>query len=195
MTRGSTLFFTKSALPLLLILAGGCEHQGAQPITMDGVRSETEPVEEVREARIRLSDEGLPRVYISAPHMRTYETQDSTYTVLESDTSDRRVVVRVFDERGQPSAVIEADRVLRHERDGRYEARGDVEVVTLDGKRLEAEYLNWSEAERTIWSGGFVQIETPEGRVSGYELAADEDLDPYRIERGSGMGRVNVPEE
>ena len=165
----------------------GCEHRGGDAITLAELRAEREPVEELFGARIQTSENGRPRLHIEAAAMRKFETDDSTYVVLEGDTASPRVLVRLFDENGQPSAVISADVVVRHEDEGRFEARGDVDVVTVTDRRLDAETLHWQDEERIIRSSGFVVIETPTQHLSGYELEATEDLESYRLERVTGQ--------
>lgn len=171
----------------LTLLLMACEHRGGDPVTIAELRAEREPVEELADAKIQTSENGLPRIHIEADVMQKFETEDSTYMVMQGDTSSDRVLVRLFDEQGQPSAVIKANRVIQNEGERRFEARGDVEVVTVTGKRLESEELRWQEDERIIRSSGFVRIETPTEQLSGYELEASEDLESYRLERVTGQ--------
>ena len=176
-----------------LLLAAGCEFRSSEPVTLDDLREEHEPVEEVWNAAIRTSEGGRPRIHIEAPVMRTFETADSTFVLLERDTSAQRVVVRLFDEDGAPTAVIHADRVIRRESDGTFEARGNVEAVNVEGRRLESEELRWEDEERLIRSGGFVRIRTDTEHIEGYALEATEDLSTYRLERVTGQ--VTLREE
>lgn len=157
---------------------------------MADLRLDQEPVEEVWSAQIRTSDEGRPRLHMEAPVMRKFQHEDSSYVRFERDTSDVRIVVRLFDEQGMPSAVIHADEVIHLEDEGRFDVRGDVQVVTVEDKRLESEQLRWYEKERLIRSGGFVRIETPTEQLSGYDLEADENLDTYRLERVTGRATL-----
>jgi LPS export ABC transporter protein LptC len=180
-------------LPAFLLLVG-CEHRGGDAVTMSELRAEREPVEEVWNATIESFEGGRPRLHIQSARMFTFETEDSSYVLLEGDTVSGRVVVRLFDEAGQPSAVVQADRVIRLEDRGLFEARGDVSVVTVTHKRLESEELRWTEDERVIRSSGFVRIETPTERLSGYGLEATEDLDSYRLERVTGTATLTDPE-
>jgi hypothetical protein len=75
----------------------------------------------------------------------------------------------------------------------RFEATGNVDVVTPEDKRLESEHLVWYEDNRTLRTPGFVRIETPTERVQGYDLTADEDLETYTLNRMTGQ--VIVEEE
>lgn len=185
----------RSVAPRVLIVVGlwlqmACEHRGAEPVTMEELRAEIDPVEEVWGPRIRTTDDGRPRLYIDAEVMRKYETADSTYVVLEGDTLDERVLVRLFDEDGEPSAVIRANKVVRREDVDRFQARGHVEVVTATEKRLSSEELRWAEQDRTIRARGFVRIQTPTEDIQGFDLESDETLDTYRLERVTGRALI-----
>ena len=127
---------------------------------------------------------------IEAPVMRTFETEDSTYTILDRDESPEQVLVRLFDETGNPSAQLRANTVLRLDDGASYEARGDVLVVTEDDRRLQTEQLYWYEIERTIRTEGFVTIDTPSEQIRGYDLVADENLATYQLNRVTGRASV-----
>ena len=93
-----------------------------------------------------------------------------------------RVIAYVFEE-GDSSAVITAIRMLFFADEGRFEAFGDVEVVTTEGKQLYSEQLTWDQTNRKIRTRRFVRIVTPSEEVQGNGLLADEDLDTYQIGR------------
>lgn len=134
-------------------------------------------------ARFTMSQAGRPRAHIRAEQMEQYDTPDSTYSILRSPSDTSRVRAHVFDEQGDSSAVIIADSVLFHDREGRFEAFGNVVVITTEDKRLESEHLTWQQADRKIRTRRFVRILTPTERVQGNGLVADEDLDTYQIGR------------
>lgn len=184
-TLGRVLIATGLVIPM------GCEHRGAEPVTIAELRAEMDPVEEVWGPRIRTTDDGLPRLQIDAAVMRKYQTDDSTYVILEGDSAEERVLVRLFDEEGHPSAVIRANQVIRREDADRFQARGRVDVVTAADKRLSAEELRWVERDRTIRSSGFVRIQTATEDIQGYELEADESLDTYRLQRVTGRAIIS----
>jgi hypothetical protein len=76
---------------------------------------------------------------------------------------------------------------------GRYEAYGNVVVLTKEGRRLESEHLTWNQFDRTIRTRRFVRITTPSEDVRGNGLVADEDLETYQI--GRFTAEVEVDDE
>ena len=159
-----------------------------------------EPDQESWDVRFGTSEGGRPRYQIVAPYMAKYERKDSSYTLLlpgeeseEVDSLAVRVTAYLFDEKGDSSATIDANRMLYFEEEGRFEARGNVIVVTQEKKRLESEHLLWYEAEHEVRTPGFVKITTPTERIQGYELVSDENLDEYTLARVTGQ--VTIEEE
>lgn len=176
------------------LVSGGCErrHADAPSPEADTTLGPT-PSQVSWDARFLLSKSGKRRAVITAEKMLQFET-DSTYSVLHNPTwTDRRVRAHVFDEAGDSSAVITADSVVFLGREGRFEAYGDVVVVTQEGKRLYSEQLTWLQADRSIRTRRFVRIVTPTERVQGNGLVADEDLATYQI--GRFTAEVEVEED
>ena len=124
--------------------------------------------------------------------MEQYRSEDSTYSIWRSLSDTNRVHSYVFEE-GDSSATITADSVVYYNQEGRFEAYGDVVVVTQEGRRLESEYLTWDQFDRKIRTRRFVNITTPTETVRGNGLVADEDLETYQI--GEFTAEVDVDEE
>lgn len=175
----------------LLLAAFGCELQSTSPPQED-VQMAAAPTHLSLEARFSVYDNDEPRAEIVAAYMAYYEQEDSTYTVFRGDSSrvEDRVRAFVFDEDGDSSAVITAERMIYYDEESRFEARGQVVVETTDGKHLESEHLTWREDERRIRTPGFVRITTPTDRMQGYGLEADEDLASYRLANVTGETTV-----
>lgn len=175
---------------VLLLSWTGCRHRTV-PTTMADVRAEGAPDQESWGVHFYVtdvpdsSDESRMRLEMIADYMAKYEQGDSTYQVLHGnpDSLNRRVVVHFFDATGDSSATLTADRVLYFDREKRFEAEGNVVVVTQDDKRLESEHLTWLEDERKVRTAGFVRIIKPNEQLQGYGLVADEDLASYQLGR------------
>ncbi|QXD14473.1 LPS export ABC transporter periplasmic protein LptC [Rhodocaloribacter litoris] len=169
----------------------GCERRVPSPVSPQVLQGDV-PDRESWNTRFYVSEDGRPRVEIEAAYMAEYEREDSTYMLLRGlpDSGAARVTVRLFDERGEPSATLTAARVYYYDREQRFEAHGDVRVVTRTGRRLETEDLFWDERERIVRTPGFVRITTEKEQLQGYELEADEDLATYRLRRVTGRRTV-----
>ena len=170
-----------------------CEHRARGPGVTADTTSGPVPRQVSYDAVFRLTRGDQPRSTMHAERMEQYETEDSTYTLLESPSETRRVQVYVFDAKGDSSATITADRVYVYNREDRFEAYGNVIVETQDDRTLWSEHLTWNEADRKIRTRRFVRIRTPTERVQGTGLVADEDLDTYSI--GRFTAQVEVDDE
>ena len=167
---------------------------------MEDVRGVTAPVQEAWNVHYTVTETGQgeevsrPRLDVDAARSATFEAEDSTWTVMQGEPGDRVVAV-LYDESGDSSATVHSDRLVLFDDERRFEARGDVEVHTLDGKNLWSEYLLWFEEERILRAPGFVRIVTPTERVEGYELEADERLDAYVLRSIAGWVMLEEEEE
>lgn len=139
-----------------------------------------------------MNEGGERRAVIRADRMEQYRTEDSTYSVWRTLDDSTRVRSFVFEE-GDSSATITADSVVFFNEEGRFEAYGDVVVLTTEERRLESEYLTWDQFDRKIRTQRFVHITTPTEDVRGNGLEADEDLSTYQI--GEFTAEVEVEEE
>ena len=182
-----------------LVVLFGCRREATVAPSMEDVRAEVAPVQESWNVRYFVnetpmdSETSIPRVEIRAASMATFETADSTYTLMKGDSLQRRVIAYFYDEAGDTSAVLHANRLMLFDKQHRFEAKGDVAVLTPEDKRLQSEHLVWYEDNRTLETPGFVRIQTPTERVQGYDLVADEDLETYTLRRMTGQ--VTVEEE
>lgn len=153
----------------------------------------TGPSQVTWDARFAMEEGGHRRAIITAERMEQYETEDSTYSIWRTIADSNRVHSFVFDEKGDSSATIRADSVVFFNREGRYEAYGNVIVTTQEGRRLESEHLTWNQVDRTIRTRRFVEITTPTETVRGNGLVAEEDLETYQI--GEFTAEVEVEGE
>ncbi len=177
------------------MLGAGCERRAPAPVAVDQIREDL-PDHESWRTRFYVSEDGIPRMEIAAAYMAEFEREDSTYMVLTGlpDSLGPRVTVFLFDAEGDSSATLTADQVYYYENERRFEAHGNVIVVTREGRRLESEDLFWDERERKVRTPGFVRITTEKERIQGYHLEADEDLATYRLERVTGRRLVEDEE-
>ena len=184
-------------VPLLflwLVAGGGCEHRartGEEGALPDSLRRDG-PSQVTVDAAFVLNEGGHRRAIIRADRMEQYKTDDSTYSVWRTLDDSARVRSFVF-EKGDSSATITADSVVFFNQEGRYEAYGNVVVVTTEGRRLESEHLTWNQSDRTIRTRRFVRITTPTEDVRGNGLVAEEDLETYQI--GRFTAEVEVDDE
>lgn len=164
----------------------GCAMRADRPDGALEEAAERLPQQESWGVVFHISEDGNPRVDIAAGHAAEYAPADSSYVLLTDEQGDERVLVHLFDARGDSSAVLTAHRIRYYEDFNRFVALGDVQVRTADEKRLWTEKLIWLEESRSIRAPGFARLSTPKENITGYDLTADEDLSTYRLGEVTG---------
>lgn len=175
---------------LLGLLLLNCEHRAPTPASLDTVEEEgRQPDQESWDTTFDVSEGGRPRLRVLAPYLARYALDDSTYTHLQNDpdsTTTTDVIAYIFNADGDSSATITADEMYYYDMASRFEARGNVIVLSQDGQQLETEFLIWLEAEQSVRAPDFATLITPTRRLQGYDLVADEDLANYEWTRLTG---------
>ncbi len=156
-------------------------------VTVASLQSELDADQESWGVVLHISENGLPRLNLTASHVLKYDRPDSTFMLLQStETDSSRVLVHIFSVEGDSSAIVVADRIYYYEREGRFVAQGDVVVTSSENVRIESEHLVWTEEDRKIRTAGFATIILPEKTIAGYSLEANEDLSDTKLARITG---------
>jgi hypothetical protein len=156
-------------------------------VTVQSLLDEDGPVSESWDPIMHISENGLPRLTMTAAYLANFETQDSTYMVLSSlGVDSSQVRVDIFDARGDSSATVFANRIVYFERERRFNAEGKVVVQAKDNRFLYAEHLSWSEKTSRVHTPGYATIKTPKETLSGYEFDSDENLFDFSLKRVTG---------
>ena len=191
--RGAYRIWSRVSLAAVLLAVaslGGCTRR-SDAIPSDAV-AEDLPDQETWDVTLSLAMDGRPRALVRAPYLARFDRADSTFArfgpIAPGDTT--RVMVQVYDEDGQPTATVDANRLVYFDQERRFVAEGRVVVQTKTGKTLRSEELTWYEADRSLQTDGFVRIVTPEERLQGYRLVADEGLETYSLARITGQVTV-----
>ena len=180
---------------LLLVAAPGCARTGRET-GPPSAPAPARPAQESWGAVLRVTRDGADRARLDAPYLARFEGPDSTYAVLQADPTSPvpaagpAVHVQLFDDAGQPSATVDAARIVYRDEEQRFQAEGDVVVVTDAGRRLESQQVRWDESSRELRTDGFVRITAPDERFEGYGLVAAEDLSTYELARVTGQAEV-----
>ncbi len=173
-----------------LVLLAGCTRR-ADTIPSDALLEDA-PTQETWDVTLSLSVGDRPRAVVRAPYLARFERADSAFARFGPATpgDGARVSTQLYDDKGAPSATVASDRLLYFDAERRFVAEGRVVVQTETGKTLRSEQLTWDEADRSLRTDGFVQITTPDERLQGYRLTADEDLETYTLARITGQVTV-----
>ncbi|MEX0780252.1 MAG: LPS export ABC transporter periplasmic protein LptC [Balneolales bacterium] len=137
-------------------------------------------VTESWDIQMEIIEDGFRIVNIRAPYAATYHEEDS-------ETSMRGPVeVIVRDTLGNQITQVNSNRAIYTGRDSKFQFRGDVVVVTEEGRILRTQELDWMQQDRKISSTDFVTITTSADSLAGYGLSGQDDLSVYTISEVTG---------
>lgn len=137
-------------------------------------------VTESWDIEMEIIEDGFRVVNIRAPYAATYHEGDS-----ETDMQGP-VEVIVRDTLGNQKTKVNSNHALYTARDSNFKFRGNVVVVTEEGRVLRTQELDWEQQERKISSDDFVTITTPADSIAGFGLTGSDDLSVYTISRVTG---------
>jgi len=138
-------------------------------------------------AKSRVTDHGVMK---SELHADTgYFFDDNTRIEMRVDTT------YFFTVTGAPNAVLTSREGTYNTRTGNMEARGDVIVTGVDGRRLTTEQLRYAQAQNQISSDSpFVLTDTAHRHTTGVGFTSDPDMNNVRCLRecAGTAGVVNL---
>jgi LPS export ABC transporter protein LptC len=138
--------------------------------------------------RMLITDRGLNRAEIHS---------DTAYFFDENTRTDMRIVNGVFfDSQGLRDAVLTSRTGLYNQRLNSLEARGDVIITAVDGRRLETPFVRYDQRSNLISSDTVFTMTLPEGRVvHGIGFTSDPDLNNVVVVKqiSGKAGAVAIP--
>ena len=138
-------------------------------------------------ARSILTDQGLLRAELHA---------DTAYFFDDNSRIEMRQVQTTFyKENGAKSATLTSRQGTYLTRAGNMEARGNVVVVSEDGRRLETPQLRYDQQRDQISSDSAFVLTEPGKRLTGVGFVSDPNMTNVRILKTTGgtTGAVTLP--
>lgn len=135
-----------------------------------------------------LTDGGVRRAELAADTAFMYD--ENTRTEL------RTVNTTFYKVSGEKDAVLTSKSGSYNVRLGNMEARGNVVVVSTDGRRIETPHLRYDPGRNEIASDSAFVIREPNGRVTeGIGFIGDPDLNNVRVLRStrSRGSQITIP--
>lgn len=165
------------------VLLAGCEER-AKPSLISLGENEI-PSQQSWRSTVTFSDSAVVKAVLWAGHIAVYENRHET---LLGDS----IHVDFYDQSGQRTSMLSAQRGRVDDRTRDFEAFEDVVVTSEDGTVLRTDSLFWTNAERKIHTEAFVDIRSATEQIRGQGLVSDQSLKNYRIFRVTGQA---VPKE
>lgn len=169
----------RRALLLLLTSAvlAACQQASSPPVAKGRVVPDSAD-QVLFGVKFFLTDGGLRRAELVA---------DTAYMYDENTRTELRVVnTTFFKNSGEKDAVLTSRTGTYNVRLGNMEARGNVVVVSTDGRKLETEHLRYDPGRNEIASDSAFVIRESGGRVTeGIGFIGDPDLNNVRVLRST----------
>jgi LPS export ABC transporter protein LptC len=136
-----------------------------------------------------LTDQGVMRAAVKADTLLQY--RQGTWTEL------RQVTTTFFTETGEKDAVLTAREGTHQVRIGTMEARGNVVVVSTDGRRLETEQLKYDPSRNEITSDSAFTLTEGNEVTKGVGFISDPEMTRIQVLAGlKTSGRqVTIPKK
>lgn len=167
-------------LYVILILASGCGGPvKARRSPETSLTGAVHPVQESWRVKIVMTESGINRGIIEAPHGTEYLVEGRSEHHL-----DGGIRAVFLDNKGSATTTITAmEAVVYANKD--IEALGNVVITSGDSTVIKTEYIKRSGKDNMIRSNRLVTITRPGETIRGEGFESDQDLKKYRIFRGS----------
>lgn len=129
--------------------------------------------------------------YVTVEGVRRARVEaDTAYFYTPTQSAELRVVtVTFFDTQGAQTSTLTCHEGTYHWRTGDMEGRGDVKVVTTDGKRLSTPRLRYYQNRDEVESDtSFTYFKPPSETVVGESFVSDPSFRSMRVKQPRGTG-------
>ncbi|MBI4930167.1 MAG: LPS export ABC transporter periplasmic protein LptC [Bacteroidetes bacterium] len=144
------------------------------------------PSESMKDAEIMYSDSGKVKMKLMAVQLDRYV--DKQYIEFPLG-----VKILFYNDSMKIDSQLKADYGIRYEKEGRMDAKRNVEVVNVKGEKLNTEHLIWDEAKDKIYTEAFVKITTADEIIYGDGLESNQDFTKYKIKNIKGT--INLKDD
>ena len=173
-----TLATGLAVLGVAVVAAGACR-DGARPTQTVTMADTADQI--LFGMSYYVTVEGVRRARVEA---------DTAYFYTPTQSAELRVVtVTFFDPQGAQTSTLTCREGTYRWRTGDMEGRGDVEVVTTDGRRLETPVLRYYQNRDEVESDTtFTYLRPPSETVVGEGFVSDPNFRSMRVKRPRGTG-------
>jgi LPS export ABC transporter protein LptC len=183
----SARYLTLALLVATGLVAGACKKVVEPPAVAANPRADSAD-QVMYGARAILTDKGLMRAELLGD--TAYFFDDNTRIELQN------VRTTFFTAQGAKSAVL-TSKEGTYRTQGSMEARGNVVVVSEDGRRLTTPQLRYDQQRDEISSDSSFVLTEPGRRVEGIGFVSDPNMKNIRILKttSGSTGRVTIPNQ
>lgn len=180
----------KARLALLalaaLIASAACTEKTAPPVARKSALADSAD-QVMYGAHFNLTDKGLARAELLSD--TAYFFDDNTRIEL------RKVATTFYTTSGARDAYLTSQRGTYNNRSGMMIARGDVVVITEEGRRLTTPHLKYDQSQNEISSDSAFVLTEPGRRLEGIGFRSDPNMQNIQIlkTKSGSTGTVTLP--
>jgi LPS export ABC transporter protein LptC len=169
-----------------LIASAGCTEKTAPPVARKSALADSAD-QVMYGAHFNLTDKGLARAELLSD--TAYFFDDNTRIEL------RKVATTFYTTSGARDAYLTSQRGTYNNRSGMMIARGDVVVITEEGRRLTTPHLKYDQAQNEISSDSAFVLTEPGRRLEGIGFRSDPNMQNIQIlkTKSGSTGTVTLP--
>jgi LPS export ABC transporter protein LptC len=169
-----------------LIASAACTEKTAPPVTRKSALADSAD-QVMYGAHFNLTDKGLARAELLSD--TAYFFDDNTRIEL------RKVATTFYTTSGARDAYLTSQRGTYNNRSGMMIARGDVVVITEEGRRLTTPHLKYDQAQNEISSDSAFVLTEPGRRLEGIGFRSDPNMQNIQIlkTKSGSTGTVTLP--
>src|SRR5712691_668490 len=158
---------------------GACGGRGAQPTATQSVLDSADQV--LIGMTHYVTETGLQRARVRA---------DTAYFFSATQAAEMRTVhITFYDVTGNETSTLTAREGTYHWRTGDMEGRGNVVVVTKDGRTLKSEVMRYAQGQNQVSSDKHFVFTAPGGQhIEGEGFTSDPEFKSLAAKRPSGAG-------
>jgi LPS export ABC transporter protein LptC len=176
----------RTAHLVLAMLAAGCRGEGTAPPQATGTPAICGECDQIMFGiRTVLTDRGVRNAELEADTALFFD-ENSRIEV-------RGVKLTFYTRTGERNSVLTSREGTYNTRQSRMEARGNVVVVSDDGRRLTTEQLKYDQVRNEISSDSAFVLTEPGRRLEGIGFTSDPNMNNIRVHRLiEGQGAVST---
>ncbi|MBR6168228.1 MAG: LPS export ABC transporter periplasmic protein LptC [Paludibacteraceae bacterium] len=129
-----------------------------------------------------ISDSGITRYRIEAPHWLVYDRTEPPYQEFPQG-----VYLEQFDEQLTVQASLKADYAYYNETTQIWLLRGNVHALNRKGEEFDTPELNWNQKTHRIYSDSLIHIKREKSIITGVGFDSNEEMSQYTILHPTGM--------
>jgi LPS export ABC transporter protein LptC len=169
-----------------LIASAACTEKTAPPVARKSALADSAD-QVMYGAHFNLTDKGLARAELLSD--TAYFFDDNTRIEL------RKVATTFYTTSGARDAYLTSQRGTYNNRSGMMIARGDVVVITEEGRRLTTPHLKYDQAQNEISSDSAFVLTEPGRRLAGIGFRSDPNMQNIQIlkTKSGSTGTVTLP--